>query len=918
MNIKTQIRLSVLISLILVAVISVSIVLSYQNMQDLRDQESLAADVVRGGYELTYLSNDYLINAEPRARLQWEERYTSLQPIISKLKPGNVVEEKSLETIREYNEKTGTLFREIPEPGTLSAGAVLFPAGYQQVTWSRINIQSQGMIYEAWRLRHLYNNDVNEALFWNNILVVLLMGLMLIIIGVNYLFISRRFVRSIREVDAGSRAFASGNLDYRIPLLGTDEIGNIGAGLNVMAAHLKTITASRDELDREVDQRRLAEEALIAKNTDLEAAYEEITATDEELRANYEELAETQRSLSDSERKYRNLYQYAQVGLFETSFKDATIVACNQRYASLAGFSSIEEAMGKDIVHLYANPDDRNEVGRILRERGSIENYTVKLRNHTTGQIFWGQFSARYNYERDIAEGSIVDITAQKLAEESLRETTEYLRNLLDYANAPIIVWDTKFRITRFNHAFEDLTGRTEQEVIGQYLNLLFPESSRATSLEQIQRTVTGEHWETVEIPILHVSGEIRTVLWNSANIADPAGRIISTIAQGTDITLRKRSDEEIKSAKVFLDMVIDMSPLAMWISDNKGTVTRVNHALCETIHLTPDEIVGKYNVLMDMNLEHQGVMPGVRAVFDTYTPAHFSILWKAADAGDVDFKGARDMYLDASLFPILNTRGELTNVVCQWVDVTEREALIRELEQKNAELERFTYTVSHDLKSPLITIKGFAGLIEDDVSKGDTLQLKKDIFRITTAVDTMQALLVDLIELSRVGKIINPPQNIPFGTIAHEAVELLAGPLAERNVIVVIEPDLPVVNVDHARVREVMINLIENAIKFLSDRPDPVIRIGVDLSGERPVFFVQDNGIGINPRYLERIFNLFERLDASTPGTGIGLTIARRIIEVHGGKIWAESEGEGKGTTFRFTLPGPAGEGDKTGIVRE
>jgi hypothetical protein len=107
MNIKNQIRLSVVISLILVAVISASIVVSYQNMQDLRDQEALAADVVRGGYELTYLSNDYLINAEPRARLQWEERYTSLQPIISQLKPVTAEEAKSLAVIRDYNEKRG-------------------------------------------------------------------------------------------------------------------------------------------------------------------------------------------------------------------------------------------------------------------------------------------------------------------------------------------------------------------------------------------------------------------------------------------------------------------------------------------------------------------------------------------------------------------------------------------------------------------------------------------------------------------------------------------------------------------------------------------------------------------------------------------------------------------------------------------
>jgi methyl-accepting chemotaxis protein len=275
MNIKNQIRLSVFISLVLVAAISVSIVLSYQDMQDLRQQESLAADVVRGSYELTYLSNDYLINAEPRARAQWEERYSSVQPVIGQLKPGNSREAKSLEAIRDYNDKIGALFREIPEPGTLRAGETLFPASYQQITWSRMNIQSQGMIYEAWSLRRLYNDDVSEARYRNNILVLVLMMVMLVIIGVNYLVISRRLVRSIREVNAGSEVFATGNLDYRIPVTSDDEIGGIARRLNTMAEQIRNVTASRDELDREKQGHGQAEQAL----TESERKYRTCTST---------------------------------------------------------------------------------------------------------------------------------------------------------------------------------------------------------------------------------------------------------------------------------------------------------------------------------------------------------------------------------------------------------------------------------------------------------------------------------------------------------------------------------------------------------------------------------------------------------------------------------------------------------------
>ena len=234
-----------------------------------------------------------------------------------------------------------------------------------------------------------------------------------------------------------------------------------------------------------------------------------------------------------------------------------------------------------------------------------------------------------------------------------------------------------------------------------------------------------------------------------------------------------------------------------------------------------------------------------------------------------------------------------------------QREAVIKELEQKNAELARFTYTVSHELRSPLITIQGFAGLIQEEaVHDGDPAELRNHVRRIVVAVDTLDALLSDLLKLSRAGRSINTPEPVGFGIIVREAVNLFSRSLAEHRVNVETAPDFPAVKVDHARIKEVLVNLIENAIKYRGDRPDPVIRIGIDKECEAPVFFVQDNGIGIEPRYLERIFNLFEKLDGTTEGTGVGLAIVKRIIEAHGGKIWAESEGPGKGTTFRFTLP--------------
>jgi PAS domain S-box-containing protein len=231
-----------------------------------------------------------------------------------------------------------------------------------------------------------------------------------------------------------------------------------------------------------------------------------------------------------------------------------------------------------------------------------------------------------------------------------------------------------------------------------------------------------------------------------------------------------------------------------------------------------------------------------------------------------------------------------------------EREIMLKDLENKNAELERFTYTVSHDLKSPLVTIGGFLGFLEDDIRKGDQPRLQATIHRLNEAVMKMRRLMDELLELSRVGRLAKPSVEISLGDLAREAVELAQGQLMARQVDVRIEADLPVVFVDRTRMVEVLQNLIVNAIKFMGSQEQPLIEIGSQSRNGQNAFFVRDNGIGIAPEYHQKIFGLFDKLDSATEGTGIGLALVKRIVEVHGGKIWVESE-VGKGATFFFTL---------------
>jgi len=235
---------------------------------------------------------------------------------------------------------------------------------------------------------------------------------------------------------------------------------------------------------------------------------------------------------------------------------------------------------------------------------------------------------------------------------------------------------------------------------------------------------------------------------------------------------------------------------------------------------------------------------------------------------------------------------------------LVEIEAKNIELQGQNAELERFNYTVSHDLKAPLVTIKGFLGLLQKDINAQDQEAIERDAGQIGDAADKMGQLLEELLELSRIGRQINAPENLDLNQLVQEALARVAIQIEEQNVEVRVAPDMPTVFGDPGRLLEVFQNLIDNSIKFMGSQQAPRIEIGAHRDNGEVHCYVRDNGIGIASEYRGRVFELFERLDTRVEGTGVGLALIKRIIEVHGGRIWVESEGEGRGASFCFTLP--------------
>ncbi|MBC7878539.1 MAG: hypothetical protein H7Y59_15315, partial [Anaerolineales bacterium] len=200
-----------------------------------------------------------------------------------------------------------------------------------------------------------------------------------------------------------------------------------------------------------------------------------------------------------------------------------------------------------------------------------------------------------------------------------------------------------------------------------------------------------------------------------------------------------------------------------------------------------------------------------------------------------------------------------------------EREELIHQLKLKNQELDRFAITLSHDLKTPLITVAGYLGHLEKDIVAGDSERVKKDVNQINDAAKSMAKLVDDILDLSRIGRLMNPPKAVPFGKIVEEAQKAAEGVLNAKQITISVISELPIVYCDYARMVQVLLNLITNSVKFMGEQTNPSIEIGVENREGEIYFFVRDNGIGINPKHHEQIFGLFSKLDPKIDGSGIG-----------------------------------------------
>ena len=368
----------------------------------------------------------------------------------------------------------------------------------------------------------------------------------------------------------------------------------------------------------------------------------------------------------------------------------------------------------------------------------------------------------------------------------------------------------------------------------------------------------------------------------------------------------RLRIEERLFNEREHFRLALDASKMETWEWDIETGVVSWSDGIEAMFGMEKGQFDGKYETYL--SLVHPDDLPIVQERIEkAFSNTEYDYIVEhriTSHKGDTCWlEGRGKVYRDNSGKPV-RMAGTVVDITNRKHAETERERLIHELAEKNTELEQFTYTVSHDLKAPIITIKGFLGYLREDAYTGRKDRIDKDIDRITEATDKMYRLLNELLELSRIGRLMDTPQPVPFRELVDEAVELLQGRLSVTHAQLKIADNLPLIYGDRRRLLEVVQNLIDNAAKFSVQQPNPVIEIGCGgYEKDMPILFVQDNGIGVPSEHHERIFGLFNKLDPMVEGTGVGLALVKRIVEYHGGRIWVESEA-GNGAKFCFTLP--------------
>jgi PAS domain S-box-containing protein len=660
-------------------------------------------------------------------------------------------------------------------------------------------------------------------------------------------------------------------------------------------------------------------------------------------------------AIAEKEEEYRQLFEQAPVGVFQTTLS-GQVVDINLRMAEILGYSSKDEALDRyqDLAaELYVEPHRRQEFLELLEDQGRVEDFVYQA-YRADGSRIWLSMNARVQASPEsgtqLIQGFAADITEQIRADQALKESESRYRRHLEQSFDGIAI-HREGRILFINQQGADLLGAEHpEEIIDREIWEFLPDAFHPvvqTRVEDLPEEASGKLFEE---QLLRLDGEPIDVEVLGIQVTFQGKPAIQVVFR--DISPRKWMESALIQEKNRAQKYLDIAGVLIVALDNDGKITMINETGCEILGYREEELLGRdwfssvlppeirekqrqgFNKLIrgeveDLQLYASPILTQTgqeRIIEWHHIPLHDNqgeIIGSLSSGSDVtnrihaeqeltiyqeeleDLVEARTEELEARVKEVETLNKALTNLL-EDLRITNLKLgkTTRRLQDANQELESFTYSVSHDLRAPLRAINGFSRILEEEFPQDLPEKAIRYLRLIQENAQRMDTLIKDLLALSRYGRqSIVKSRFDPTGMVEGIIQDLLPED-TEREIKVEID-DLPPLHADPGLLRQVFINLIDNALKYTKTRSDTIIKIGTEKSNGETAYYVQDNGIGFNMDYTDKLFGTFQRLHRTDDyqGTGIGLAIVQRIIHKHGGRVWAEGE-EGAGAVFYFALP--------------
>jgi PAS domain S-box-containing protein len=454
-------------------------------------------------------------------------------------------------------------------------------------------------------------------------------------------------------------------------------------------------------------------------------------------------------------------------------------------------------------------------------------------------------------------------------------------------------------------------TGMSVEQIQGWgWIDSLHPDDRERTHEIWLKAVAERNLYDT-EYRVRRRDGEYRICAVRGVPVLDSDGKIREWVGTCTDITDRKYAEEQLRKASLYTRSLIEASLDPLVTISRDGKITDVNQATETVTGVSRERLIGSdFSIYFT---QPEKASQGYEQVFAQGAVQDYPLAIRST-AGKIT-----DVLYNATVFK--NEAGEVAGVFAAARDITQRKKaeeevrrLNQELEQRviertaqleasNKELEAFTYSVSHDLRAPLRHISGFSKLLTEEYGSALAPEAQHHLHRIQEGTRRMGLLVDDLLNLGRIGRHEVRLQVTGLNSIVNDTLADLKAECEGRQLEWKIGT-LPFVECDPALMKQVFHNLLSNAVKFTRPRSAAVIEVGQQEQDGVAVVFVRDNGVGFNMKYSDKLFGVFQRLHRveDFEGTGVGLATVQRIIQKHGGRIWAEAELD-KGATFHFTL---------------